>query len=473
MTVFKTNLIESVVNNGYCVGCGACAAVTSSPYEMTTNSIGQYEAQLDRKKNLETEVTRVCESVCPFSSTSKNEDEIGRSLYSKDCSHNPNVGYYRNAYAGYVVEGDFRKLGSSGGFGTWLLHELFRTDRIDAVIHVQPSDTNSEKKFIYTISHSLDDIQSGSKSRYYPIELSEVVKIVRENPSRYAIIGLPCFIKSVRLVASVDKVISDRIRYCIGLVCGGLKSIHYADSLAWQVGVTPQALDNIDFRIKDAEAAANKYSTLVSSRAGEVIIPTNQLFGTDWGIGAFKYKSCDFCDDVFAETADVVLGDAWLPEYVHDGSGTNVLVVRSDDIFNMVEAAIEEGRVKLDDIKIERAIASQDAGIRHRKHALSYRLQLEKEKGNWTPPKRVDVDSFNISEFEKRRQELRIKMRDTSHCAFQSALKNDDINIYINEMTPIYKNYKDIKGSRLERVSKFTKRVSNFIKRKLRQLSND
>ncbi|MFA0071448.1 Coenzyme F420 hydrogenase/dehydrogenase, beta subunit C-terminal domain, partial [Vibrio breoganii] len=100
-----------------------------------------------------------------------------------------------------------------------------------------------------------------------------------------------------------------------------------------------------------------------------------------------------FCDDVFAETADVVLGDAWLPEYVHDGSGTNVLVVRSDDIFNMIEAAIEEGRVKLDGIKIERAIASQDAGIRHRKHALSYRLQLEKEKGNWTPPKRVNVDS--------------------------------------------------------------------------------
>lgn len=41
------------------------------------------------------------------------------------------------------------------------------------------------------------------------------------------------------------------------------------------------------------------------------------------------YKACDFCDDVFAETADIALGDAWLPEYVQDGNGTNVVVTRN------------------------------------------------------------------------------------------------------------------------------------------------
>lgn len=465
MTICKSDLIENVIDNGYCVGCGACAAVKSSPYQMTTNLIGQYEAKLNPVEEPNEQVIQICDSVCPFSSTAANEDEIGKDLYSSNCEHNPNTGYYRKAYAGYVAEGQFRELGSSGGFGTWFLHELLRTNRVDSIIHVQPASIDSDKKFTYTISHSLADIQSGSKSRYYPIELSEVIQMVRNTPSRYVIIGLPCFIKSVRLISHIDKTISDRIKYCIGLVCGGLKSLHYADSLAWQVGVVPEELNNIDFRVKSADVAANKYSTLISSREDEVIIPTNQLFGTDWGIGAFKYKSCDFCDDVFSETADVVLGDAWLPEYVHDGNGTNVIVVRSEDIFEMMEAAITEKRVMLDELTIERAISSQDAGIRHRKHALSYRLQLEKD--NWTPPKRLNTGNFNISHSEKNRQKLRIKMRDTSHASFQLALKNNDINIYVNSMRPIYQCYKDIKGDYFERIAKFTKRFNNFIKRKL------
>lgn len=465
MVVCKSNLTETVVKNGYCVGCGACAAVEASPYKMTTNLIGQYEAELSSSQQESTELIDICESVCPFSKTAMNEDDIGKKLYSEECRHNPNLGYYRKSFAGYVKEGKFRELGSSGGFGTWFLYELFSTGRIDKVIHVKQAGKESNKKFVYSISNTFDDIQSGSKSRYYPIELSQVIDMVREFPSRYAIVGLPCFIKSIRLLAAVDSVVSERIKYCVGLVCGGLKSLHYADSLGWQVGIKPRDLHKVDFRIK-SDAAANKYSTLLTSDSGEVITSTNKLFGTDWGIGAFKYKACDFCDDVFAETADVVLGDAWLPEYVQDGEGTNVLVVRNQDILEMLETAIQEERLNLDEISIERAIASQDAGIRHRKHALSYRLQLEKSEGNWTPPKRVDVDTFNISDSEKRRQELRIKMREVSHSSFQSALNEDDVNIYIDALRPIYDSYKDVKGSYFERSVKFAKRVRNFIKRK-------
>jgi len=47
---------------------------------------------------------------------------------------------------------------------------------------------------------------------------------------------------------------------------------------------------------------------------------------------------------VFAETADVVLGDAWLPEYVQDSDGTNVVVTRNQDIRQLIVKARTEGR---------------------------------------------------------------------------------------------------------------------------------
>ncbi|ORT51870.1 hypothetical protein ST37_04070 [Vibrio sp. qd031] len=467
----KTKLTEMVIDNGYCVGCGACAAVKSSPYKMKINEIGQYEAIIEPTKSIDNQVVNACELVCPFGPKSENEDAIAERLYGEHCEHDSNVGYYKASYAGYVNEGQFRQQGSSGGFGTWLLYELFRTNSIDAVIHVKSISTDKVAKFAYAISTSSADIQGGSKSRYYPVELSEVMRIVRDNPSRYAIIGLPCFIKSVRLLMASDESIAASIKYCIGLVCGGLKSSHYADSLAWQAGVEPKNLDKIDFRIK-SELAANKYSTSISGPNGEILIPTSDLFGTDWGMGAFKYKSCDYCDDVFAETADVVLGDAWLPQYIQDGNGTNVLVVRNETIYNMIEQAIKENRIKLDGLSLQNVIASQDAGIRHRKKALGYRLELEKAKNNWVPPKRDGVKNTALSSHEKLRQKLRLQLRETSHSSFQEALVKNDLNIYIQAMTPIYERYKGIKGSYIERALKFNKRVRNFIKRKLVTITN-
>ena len=43
------------------------------------------------------------------------------------------------------------------------------------------------------------------------------------------------------------------------------------------------------------------------------------LYCIRWEYGYFKYKACDFCDDIFAECADITVGDAWLSRYKKDG----------------------------------------------------------------------------------------------------------------------------------------------------------
>ncbi len=249
-------------------------------------------------------------------------------------------------YAGCVSEGDFRDRGSSGGMGTWIISQLLKEGLVDGVIHVHQRAYSDQdpRLFHYQLSTTAEQVRNGAKSRYYPIEISEVMQLVREQPGRYAIVGIPCFIKAVRLLMQQDALIAERIRFCIGLICGHLKSMRFAEMFAWQCGIEPDKLLSIDFRKKLPGADANKYGIevagLKNSQVVTVVKPVHDLYGSDWGLGFFKYKACDYCDDVVAETADVVVGDAWLPQYIKDSQGTNVIVVRHPIIQDLLERGI-------------------------------------------------------------------------------------------------------------------------------------
>src|SRR5206468_11182672 len=98
----------------------------------------------------------------------------------------------------------FRPNGSSGGLTSWVAAELLRTGAVDGIAHVAPTDPAAGGLFAYRISRSLDELSAGAKSRYYPVELSQVLREIRERPGRYAIVGIPCFIKAINLLRRVD-----------------------------------------------------------------------------------------------------------------------------------------------------------------------------------------------------------------------------------------------------------------------------
>nr|WP_295710036.1 coenzyme F420 hydrogenase/dehydrogenase beta subunit N-terminal domain-containing protein [uncultured Halomonas sp.] len=213
-------LNDTVIANGYCVGCGACAVPQESPFQMVMDDYGQYQSIL-KDVNVFASTQNDYEKICPFGAGASNEDEIASKHFSNTCEYNNQVGYYNGVYAGHVSEGEFRKQGSSGGMGTWVLNELLSKGLVDYVVHVKSETSEQDLNnipFKYQISETLEATQQGRKSHYYPIELSEVLRTVRSTPGRYAVVGLPCFIKSIRLLQAQDAVLNDRIQYCVGLV---------------------------------------------------------------------------------------------------------------------------------------------------------------------------------------------------------------------------------------------------------------
>lgn len=420
----RHRLQQTVIDGGYCIGCGTCTlGRADGPAHISLDRFGRYQAEIAAGSD----EAPLRERVCPFSDRSLNESELGAELFQDDgTKDDPHIGKHLSVYLGSVAEQEFRLRGSSGGFGTWILAELLRNDLVDGIVHVRPRDTSDPDGPLYAfaISRTQEELALGAKSHYYPVEMSSVLREIRETPGRYAVVGVPCFVKSVRLLAREDSVIRERVLFCVGLFCGHLKSRGFAECLSWQCGVHPDNLEHFDFRVKLPDRPASRYGVTATGIVdGERVSHTEavaDLFGSNWGHGYFKYNACDYCDDVVGETADISIGDAWLPEYVDDWRGTNVIVLRHPEVAKLVETAAHEGRLDVEPVEADTAYQSQEAGFRHRRDGLSYRLYKKQRAGAWYPPKRVAPAQFG-SKWFRRVQDQRIVLARESHAAWLEA----------------------------------------------------
>jgi len=383
---------------------------------------------------------------CPFSEEAANEDELSDQLFGRETRHDDRIGRYLECFGGHVAEGEYRDRGSSGGMGTWLVSELLRLNKVDAVVHVRPmSPTTDDPRLVqYAISRSDEEILDGAKSRYHPIEMSEVIRVIQETPGRYAFVAIPCFIKALRLLQRHDQVLAERVVFTVGLFCGHLKSLAFAQSLAWQLGVHPDSLRSFDFRHKLLDRPANRYGVVAKGAAQdeEIETPVAELYGSDWGLGFFKYKACDYCDDVVAELADVSIGDAWIPRYIEDARGANVVIVRTPELLDLIETARGEGRLELETLPASEVAKSQDAGFRHRRAGLAYRLHLTDRSGQWRPPKRVPPSRAAVPLLRRPIHAMRPVLSEASHEAFAKARAADQLDVFKREMAPLVEEYR-------------------------------
>jgi coenzyme F420 hydrogenase subunit beta len=435
-------LYEKIIKSDFCIGCGVCATVTDSPFKIQMNEFGNIIAF--PHKDLDNNMSKVL-NLCPFSDYAKNEDFLSEFFFPEVKNRDSKIGKYLECYAGYVNVGVFREKGSSGGIGKWLGYILLEENKIDFFVQVFPNETNDPKQllFDYAIISDKDEVLRGSKSSYYPVTLINVLNTIKGQKGRYAVTGVPCFIKALRLLSLEDEVIKSRIKYTIGIICGGMKSANQARIIGWQLGINPENLVAIDFRKKYKDKSAHNKIYQVWSNLDSTyrFKDADEIYGTDWGSGFFKPNACDYCDDIVAETADVSLGDAWLPQFESDSKGTSLIVIRNSDISEIINRHNELQNIKLFSLTPAEVAKAQDGGFRHRRDALSFRIAKKEMLGIWIPKKRVVANEFRIKWKLKRVYSLRERIAQQSHLSSQKALKYNDLEVFFNEMNPLVKKY--------------------------------
>ena len=404
--------------------------------EVYLNKFGYYEEII--KNDLNNEIkSELINSYTLFNSNKLSN--LTKDLFDKNLNHkfDSRLGFYFSLFAGYAKEGNYREKGSSGGLTTWLASELFSKKLITHLIHVKKSD--GDVLFEYGISKSIEDIKENSKTRYYPVELSGVLKYIIENEGKYAIVGIPDIVSSLRLLCKINPEINLRLKFFIGLICGHQKSTKFLESMVRESNINMDDVTDFDFRHKILTNTAGNYGIKVTTKTKEFILDKKRLFGQNWGLGLFKLPSSDFTDDVFNEFSDVTFGDAWLEKYENDPKGTNVIIIRNKIIEEIIVTAFNEKRIYIEQLSSEEVFKSQESHYLHTYKELAYRLFLRKKSSRWLPIKRIDPSNkFKLS--RKIIQLYRLLLSKKSHEIYYKE-RYKSINQFIKKMSFFTKQY--------------------------------
>lgn len=440
----KPNVIDEIVNNDLCIGCGTCAGICPRKVlEIQDNEHGEY---VPTKVQACDSGCGLCLEVCPFGNN-ESETQMGAKIYGsvEGINYLFETGYYLDSYVGY--SNDFRQSSASGGMATWLLTKLLKEGIVDYVICPTPQK-NPEKLFSFEFLRDVNSVQAASGSVYYPVEMSEVIQKILEIPGRYAITGLPCFIKALRLAAQKNRKLREKIVITIGLVCGQMKSKHYTEYIAALSGNGNSGkLQRVYYRGKSPDKlASNYYYQFIDEYGSQHKIFWNEGVSEAWINRWFTPNACNYCDDIFAELADVTFMDAWLPEYSRDSRGTNLVLVRSLEVQDIIQKGIEKAEINVNKISVEKVIQSQAGIIEYKRKQLSYRLYLAEQKERKTPEKRVEARN-DIGILKKREVRLKIRMQEESKELFLGYYQNHtlDIKTFRDGMHPYIKQIRQLR----------------------------
>ena len=368
--------LKSILKADLCSGCGVCAGIC--PFdciEMKESITGEYRPRL--VSDLCTECG-LCEKVCPFGN-GLDEDKIGKDRFSgiDGIQKTSRGGYILSAVCGGVVDQAQRLERTSGGLGVWMLGKLLDAGVVDRVISVR-SCREPGKLFEFAEFSSSAEIRSSTKSCYYPVELSGCIKRILKNPtSQYAVVGVPCAIKALQKACYVNRRLNQSVRVTVGLVCSCQKTKHFAEYLIRRVDIEPEQVVGFSFRVKDGETDAdNCLMVNIETADGSNRTVRHEEYARMWSGGCFSMKACGFCDDHFAEAADISLMDA---KHLTNPLGTTVALVRSSRLQKLLQEGQISGELSLEDISIQQALDSQNGCDLSKRNGTACMLNLYKK----------------------------------------------------------------------------------------------
>ena len=404
-------VLECIVKIDLCIGCGLCVyKCPNKALEMKWNEFGFLVPELSENCVSNGD----CLTVCPFNPLPereiRTENELAGLFLKRTNKHHPKIGKYNGIYAGYANE--FRLTSSSGGIATYIFSQLLDEGVVDHVFSVKESD-KPNTHYEYAISSSKEELINTSKTKYFPVTLGTVMPKIHELKGNVAIVGVACFIKSIRLAQYKEPSLKEKIPFLIGIICGGVKSRFFTEYLASKAGVAIENIQNPQFRIKDYNSRASDYSFgCYDKNDNQEKNLKMRSAGDMWGTGLFKSNACDYCDDVTTELADISIGDAWLSPFVKDGKGANVVVTRTLLADELIQKGMKNGKLHVEQLPLNSFLASQHGSFNHRHTGLSVRLKQAKKQNIPHPPKRFGNEEVTI--VFKIVQKLRMKIRQKS-----------------------------------------------------------
>jgi len=303
-----------------------------------------------------------CLEVCPFVNQVSLAYEAYSSEFPQADQYHPILGHYCGAVLGGVTDEAQRQRVASGGYLSWFLETLLEAGVIDAAYCPAPTGS-AEPLFRYTRCDQPTDIRNAAGSVYYPVHLAEAVREIQQKPGRYAITALPCQARALRAAMAVSPVLHERILFVMGLVCGQLKTKHFAEMLMAEAGVPSEHVQRVQFRAKRPDKPSKVHESRIVWTSEDQEQSTSVPMGKWFMLRSFSLRACNYCFEVFPQAADAVFMDAWLAPYRDQPEGTSIALLRRPELLEWVDRGVESGELTTLHVSEQDVLLSQRSGI--------------------------------------------------------------------------------------------------------------
>ncbi len=339
--MIRTDL-SAVIENSWCIGCGACAVADST-----------VELSLHPDK-LIYEPTSVggpaAASVCP----AVEVDFAGlQAKIFPDAEPGP-YGVVDSVLLAQSTDHSRNLRASSGGLIKEMLHALLARDDIDGIIALDQVAGLDFQPRLITDANDIDEMPG---SIYHNLAQPRALEILAETEGRFVLVAIPCQLEGIyRYIHAQRPELADRIAVTIGLLCGWQYSHHSIRAICEYKGIDPDAIVDISYR---GGGPVGKLRIVTSD--GKVTTTSRRV---DIGYQVafdrhFNTPRCHLCINHSNFLADIVVGDAWLPSTLTTKTGISLVICRKPETRALVDQLQRDDRVVYTEVTTEEIRESQ------------------------------------------------------------------------------------------------------------------
>ena len=339
--MIRTDL-SAVIENSWCIGCGACAVADP------TVELALHPQKLIYEPTSAGGPTAA--AVCP----AVQVDFAGlQAKIFPDAEPGP-YGVVDSVLLAQSTDHDRNLRASSGGLIKELLHALLARDDVDGIIALDQVEGLDFQPRLITDPTDIDQMPG---SIYHNLAQPRALEILAESAGRYVLVAIPCQLEGIYSYIHTQRPeLADRIAFTVGLLCGWQYSHHSIRAICEYKGIDPDAIVDISYR------GGGPVGKLRIVTADGKVTTTSRRVDIGYQVAFdrhFNTPRCHLCINHSNFLADIVVGDAWLPSTLTTKTGISLVICRTTESRALVDELQATERVIFTEVTTEEIRESQ------------------------------------------------------------------------------------------------------------------
>lgn len=327
------DIVENVVKNNNCVGCGLCSKFFENSYIMQLTDKGYWRPK-KIKDNISMERIENFKKICPGCVRNNRNITESNSIW----------GEYKKLYTTFSNNEQIRYKAATGGSLTSTLLYLLNNKKIDGVLQVSSIEQKSYM-IKFNISKNKEDIINSTGSRYQPCFIFSKINEVKKFDGKLAIVGKPCEISAMkRYIEYIN--LTDKVYCYISFLCGGTPSLNSTLDLLKENNVDKDDITELQYR---GEGWPGYFKVKKNNKE---LLKITYMDSWSRKLSKSIQNSCRICTDGIGEEADIVFGDAWRlssnekPDF-NESKGIDITFARTEKGKEILDDAIANDYLKI------------------------------------------------------------------------------------------------------------------------------